>query len=205
MKNTIAARVTGFCSIAAGLLHVLVVAEQHWTPYPPLEGIFFVAGGIMQFALGVYFLREPVLRTFRLGLALNGGMAILCLIMLYLPVPFVGETEAMGSLALVVVTLELIAVGTSLRWLHTHEHYGKRRRFHTSFTATLSIIFLWGAIYYGGAQGAALLMPNRSVGHSHGTGEHLPPRVVETGDSHEATDTFNKNDHHEDEDDAHGH
>ena len=204
MKNYLAARITGLCSIAAGLLHVSIVAQQHWTPFPPLEGMFFMVGGIMQIVLGVHFFRQPKMRTYRLGLAMNGGMAILCLIMLYLPVPFVGESEAMGSLALIVVTLELIAVGTSLRWLHTHEHHGNGRKLHATLVGTLGVVLFWGAGFYGGAQGAALLMPNRSVGHAHtNKEEHLPPRVVETGDPHGTEEAQNHDpdydDHHEDD------
>lgn len=163
MKNYLAARITGLCSIAAGLLHVSIIAQQHWTPFPPLEGVFFIVGGIMQFALGVHFLRRPTMRTYQLGLALNGGMAMLCILMQYLPVPFVGETESMGSLAIVVVTLELIAVGTSLRWLHTHEHHGEGRRLHITLVAAVGLILLWGAGYYGGAQGMAMLMPKEDI------------------------------------------
>ena len=204
MNHQLAARISGLCSIVAGLLHVSIVAKLHWTPFPPLEGMFFIFGGILQCALGVQFLRQPVMRTYKQGLALNGGMAMLCLIMQYLPVPFVGEPEAMGSLALTVVSFELIAVGTSLRWLHTHKHHSVGRRPHTTLATALSVMSLWGLAYYGSAHGVSLLMPDRSVGHHHGAEGHLPPSITETGDPHGDSDVH-EDDHSEDEGDDHGH
>lgn len=207
MKNYQAAVITGLCSVAAGLLHVSIVAKLHWTPFPPLEGIFFIVGGLMQSILGIQFLRHPTMRTYQLGLTLNGGMAMLCIMMQYLPVPFVGEIETMGLLAVLVVTLELVAVATSLRWLHTYKHHGQTRKLHITVATALSVIVLSGVGYYGGSQGMAMLMPNRSVAHHHGSEGHLPPEVVETGgqrgsiNDHEDGDHDNENDHHNDNSD----
>lgn len=207
MKNQLALRITGFCSIAAGLLHFSIVAMLHWTPFPPLEGMFFIVGGTIQFILGVRFLHKPTVNTYRLGLSMNGGMAILCIVMQYLPVPFIGESEAMGSLAMLVVSLELIAVGTSLRWLHTHERHGEGRRVHVTLATAFSVILLWGAGFYGGAQGVAILMPDRNVEHHHYAEEgHLPPKIIKTGDNIENTGTHKDDTHSdEDKDEGHGH
>lgn len=124
MKHHHAAWTTGLSSLAAGLLHISIVAIVHWSPFPPLEGIFFIFGGLAQCALGLYFLFKPTMNTYRLGLSMNGVMAILYLLVQFLPVPFVGEPEDIGTLSAIVVILELIAVGTSLRWLLIHSEHG---------------------------------------------------------------------------------
>lgn len=201
MRHNHAARVTGICSILAGLLHLSIVAIVHWTPFPPLEGVFFIVGGLAQCIIGFQFLRKPTIVTHRAGISLNGGIAMLYILMQFLPVPFVGEPENVELLGVIILVLEIIAVGTALRWLLTHAEHGKEVRIHAALSGTLSIALLWGTGYYGGAQSMALLMPDRVVEHNHSDEDSHPSMLPE---EHKKM-LEDMNNHHEDKEEGHGH
>lgn len=68
-------------------------------------------------------MKQVTLLEYRTSLLLNGGLATLCILMQFMPVPFVGNAETMDLLGMTVVATEVIAVAVSLRWLLTHTEH----------------------------------------------------------------------------------
>lgn len=172
MTNQISARFVALFSILSGGLHATVVSAQHWTAFPPLEGVFFIAIGILQLFIGAQFLRNPSLKTYKAGLFLNGGMALFYFFLRVLPVPFVGEPEGMETLGMIIASLEVAAVAVSLHWLLTHDEHGETHTLAGVVITALFIVLFGGMSYLGSSNGMAMLMPERTVEHHHGHGGH---------------------------------
>ncbi len=195
MNYKLSSVITGICSIAAGILHTTVIAQLHWTAFPPLEGLFFIAGGLFQMALGTLFISIPTVNTYRAGLLVNGGMGSLYILLQFLPVPFANGPESITTLGFLVTTLEIIAVTTSLHWILTHTIHREDRGVLRTIALASLVIVLGGFGSYGGAQSTAMLFPNRSIEHNHDHGSHKdePPEMPHNESDHE------EEIHHDDE------
>lgn len=159
---------TGICSITAGLLHATIVALIHYTPFPPLETVFFVGIGTMQIVIGLYFFYRPLLSMYRLGLLINGGMAMLYIFLRFFPVPFMGVPEGFDALGILVLVTEIVAVKSSLAWLLTHNTHGENTNFFIATASACTIIFIGALSFYSSSMGMEKIFPERSVVHSHG-------------------------------------
>ena len=202
MHSNLTSRIAGYSSVIAGALHLSIVALLHWSPFPPLEGIFFIVCGLMQIIVGTTFLSHPTLSLYHKGLLLNGGMATLYVLMQFLPVPFMGEPETLELLGVAVMTIEVIAVGASLYWILTHDEHSKRHTLTMAFLMALVITVFSGFGMYGGAQSMASMLPNRHIQHSH---DSTHPHMNSSSHASHSGSTLSKpmNDVHGDDSDEH--
>ena len=176
----------GLSSIAAGLLHVSVVAALHWTPFPPLETAFFIGAGVAQIVIGLFFLFSPALSTYRIGLLVNGGIAALYLSLRFLPVPFMGVPEGFDATGVIVLIAEVISVKASLAWLLTHNEHSQKTNIVLALSSAYATILIGALGFYGSARGMEIAFPDRSVVHDHGhTDSHdkHPENHVKTAES----------------------
>jgi|GEM_PF-1846227 hypothetical protein len=178
----------GACSIVAGLLHATIVSAVHFTPFPPLETAFFVGIGILQIAIGFFFFFKPHISIYRLGLLINGGVAMLYVFMRFLPVPFMDGSEGFDLLGIFVLITEAIAVKSSIAWLLTHNKYGKNTNFFFATSSATVIIFVGAVGFYSSSMGMEKVFPDRNVAHGHGHAAseelHEPQKHIENDNHH---------------------
>jgi hypothetical protein len=196
--NHLLSKAVGVISIIAGLIHTTIVASQHWSSFPPIEGAFFVSIGIAQIIIGILFLVSPSLRTYYIGLIVNGGIALLYILLRYLPVPFVGAPEEFEMIGSVLCIIEAVAVTASIIWLITHEEHGANRKLRTCAASSAVIIAIAGFGFYGGAQGMTLIFPSRAIDHHHGDDHEMDHEMPDMNMMQDM-----EPDSHEDEDDGH--
>ena len=199
--------IVGACSIVAGLLHTTIVANMHLTPFPPLETIFFIGIGILQIAIGFFFFFKPNISIYRLGLLINGGVAMLYIFMQVLPVPFMDSSEGFDVLGLLVLVIEIIAVKSSIAWLITHNKYSKNTNFFFATSSATVIIFVGALGFYSSSMGMEKIFPERNIVHSHrhttSKERHKTKEYIENDNHHkiqgkESTEDVKNHEHTED-------
>ena len=184
----------GACSVVAGILHATVVAVIHFTPFPPLETLFFVDVGLLQILIGFFFFYRPLLSVYRLGLLINGGMAVLYIFLRFLPVPFMGVPEGFDALGIIVLVTEAITVKSSLAWLLTHNEHGENTNFFIATTSACAVMLIGALGFYSSSMGMVMVFPERSVIHSHGHSDIEHHEEVHTKE----IEQHEKDDHHND-------
>lgn len=161
-------------TLVVGAIRATVVAFSHVAPLP-LETLFFVVAGIAQIALAILVFKKTRLKYVGSLFVFNGGLALLWVLTRIYRAPFMETPEAVDRLGLTLVVLEVITlVGVGVwKWLERHrikEVHGY------SFTAVLAIL-IFGSVLMGGGTMATgrvgeMIMPNRTVTHDHGHGNH---------------------------------
>jgi len=109
MKNKLLIFIGSFAAIAAGLIHIFIIALGHGSVPPHL--IAFMLGGTLQIMLGVFIWFENfVHHTFLAKSVIHGGFIFMLLFSLFLPVPFLGTTETLGTIGIVTLVLQIVAI-----------------------------------------------------------------------------------------------
>jgi hypothetical protein len=104
--NKITLVIASVLSIIAGLLHTTIVAFQHIAT-PPLETIFFLTGGIVQFGLGVLVLSSKKFKHAGALFVVNGVLSSFWVLTRVFRAPFMDSPEGIVTLGLSIFLLQL--------------------------------------------------------------------------------------------------
>jgi hypothetical protein len=109
MKNKFLIFIGSLAAITAGLIHIFIVALAHGAVLPHL--IAFITGGILQIMLGIFIWFESFVKhTFWAKSIVHGGFIFMLVFSVFLPVPFLGTTEALSDLGIITIAIQLTAI-----------------------------------------------------------------------------------------------
>ncbi|PSO45793.1 MAG: hypothetical protein BRC22_00465, partial [Parcubacteria group bacterium QH_9_35_7] len=172
--NKITLIIASVLSIIAGLLHATIVAFQHIAT-PPLETIFFLTGGIVQFGLGVLVLSSKKVKHAGALFVVNGALSSVWVLTRAFRAPFMDSPEGIGTLGLSVFLLQLgsmLSIGI-WKWL---QRYSIKEKHGYSYAAVIVgvvvLSLLSGSFVYASGGLGEVVMPNRNLEHNHAHGGH---------------------------------
>jgi hypothetical protein len=174
-----------FLIALAGLVHLLI-APVHYA-HAPAHGLFFAGAGLGQCVWAVAFWRRPSLALYRVGLAASGGLVVLWLLTLALPVPFGGHAEPIDASVIVCKASELIGlVSLVILALVGQTTFGPRSTARRVGEA-LALSVIVGLVFFGVGKAAEPMFPGlgHEAQHAHEHSAEAPDHAEEHNQDHD--------------------
>lgn len=202
MKYAFLIALGSLAAIAAGLIHIFIVAVGHGDIVPHF--IAFVLGGVLQIVLGIFMWFDAFVKhTFWAKSIVHGGFIFMLIFSLFLPIPFMGSSEHLGSIGLITIVLQFLAILCLVPSVIAQEKLSILKTLGSSF----AFAFISGSLVFAlGYWGEHMFPELKGERYSHGGHHHgAVEKVLETGKSEVLEVDELKNEGHKDGHTRHGH